>query len=88
MDYPHPLVTMSAEGTLDYSKVYDVGIGVWDKVAIYYGYPVSPQAPTRPRRSRQFSRMDTRRISGTSNQDIDADPRVDTWSNGTDATAN
>ena len=34
MDYPHPLVTLKADGTLDYSKVYDVGIGAWDKIAI------------------------------------------------------
>ena len=38
MDYPHPLVTLKADGTLDYSKVYAVGIGEWDKVAIRYGY--------------------------------------------------
>ena len=38
MDYPHPLVTMGTDGTLDYSKVYDVGIGAWDKVAITYAY--------------------------------------------------
>ena len=25
MDYPHPLVTLKADGTLDYSQVYDVG---------------------------------------------------------------
>ena len=42
MDYPHPLVTMKADGTLDYSKVYDVGIGAWDKVAITYGYEDFP----------------------------------------------
>ena len=42
MDYPHPLVTLKADGTLDYSKVYDVGIGAWDKVAITYGYSDFP----------------------------------------------
>jgi hypothetical protein len=26
LDYPHPLVTLKADGSLDYSKVYDVGI--------------------------------------------------------------
>ena len=34
MDYPHPLVTLKPDGTLDYSQVYAKGIGEWDKVAI------------------------------------------------------
>ena len=42
MDYPHPLVKLKADGTLDYSKAYAVGIGEWDKVAITYGYSEFP----------------------------------------------
>ena len=38
MDYPHPLVTLKADGTLDSSSVYARGIGEWDKVAIAWGY--------------------------------------------------
>lgn len=38
MDYPHPLITVSPDGRMDFSKVYDVGIGEWDKVAINWGY--------------------------------------------------
>jgi Met-zincin len=38
MDYPHPLVALKSDGTLDYSQVYASGIGEWDKVAIGYGY--------------------------------------------------
>ncbi|HEU5162606.1 MAG TPA: DUF5117 domain-containing protein, partial [Thermoanaerobaculia bacterium] len=30
MDYPHPLVTLKPDRALDYSQVYDVGIGAWD----------------------------------------------------------
>ena len=71
MDYPHPLVTMKADNTLDYSKVYDVGIGAWDKVAITYGYRTSPPAPTRRKRSPRSSRKGTRRNCGTS--------RIRTW---------
>jgi hypothetical protein len=37
MDYPHPLVTLGPDGTLDYSQVYAAGTGEWDKVAIKYG---------------------------------------------------
>ena len=38
MDYPHPWVTLGSGGTPDVSQAYPVGIGVWDKVAINYGY--------------------------------------------------
>lgn len=38
MDYPHPLVSLDAKGNLDFSKVYDTGIGEWDKVSINWGY--------------------------------------------------
>ena len=38
MDYPHPLVTLDAQGRPDLSHAYATGIGAWDKVAITYGY--------------------------------------------------
>ncbi len=38
MDYPHPLVRLAADGTIDMSKVYDYNIGAWDKIAINWGY--------------------------------------------------
>ena len=38
MDYPGPLVKLSADGGLDVSDAYATGIGEWDKVAIAYGY--------------------------------------------------
>jgi Met-zincin/Domain of unknown function (DUF5117) len=38
MDYPHPWVTVGADGTPDLSHAYPAGIGIWDKVAIDYGY--------------------------------------------------
>jgi hypothetical protein len=37
MDYPHPYVTLK-DGVPDLSHAYPVGIGIWDKVAITYGY--------------------------------------------------
>ena len=36
MDYPHPLIALNEDGSLDFSEVYDVDIGDWDKVAITY----------------------------------------------------
>jgi hypothetical protein len=38
MDYPQPLVTLKADGTIDLSEPYTSEIGAWDKVAIDYGY--------------------------------------------------
>jgi hypothetical protein len=37
MDYPHPWVTLK-DGVPDLSQAYPAGIGLWDKVAIDYGY--------------------------------------------------
>jgi hypothetical protein len=42
MDYPHPLVTIKNDSTLDLSDAYAAGIGEWDKVAIAYGYQDFP----------------------------------------------
>lgn len=38
MDYPAPLVTVGADGMLDFSQAYGVGIGEWDKVAATWLY--------------------------------------------------
>lgn len=38
MDYPAPWVTVGPNGVPDVSHAYPVGIGIWDKVAIDYGY--------------------------------------------------
>ncbi len=42
MDYPAPRVGISAEGKLDFSKVYGVGVGAWDDQAIRFGYSEFP----------------------------------------------
>jgi hypothetical protein len=47
MDYPAPLVTLAADGTVDVSEAYAVGIGPWDVQAVRYGYtPFPPDAET------------------------------------------
>lgn len=42
MDYPHPTVKLDAQGNIDLSDAYALGIGDWDKVAITYGYQDFP----------------------------------------------
>lgn len=38
MDYPAPLVRAAPDGELDFSHVYDTGVGAWDVQAIRYAY--------------------------------------------------
>jgi hypothetical protein len=38
MDYPHPWVMLDQNGVPDLTSAYAVNIGLWDKVAINYGY--------------------------------------------------
>jgi hypothetical protein len=88
MDYPHPLVTLRADGSLDYSKVYDVGMGAWDKVAIAYGYQDFPAGTNEAAALAGILEEGHKKdLWYLSNQDLEAHPRVDQWSNGTDAVA-
>ena len=88
LDYPHPLVTLKPDNTLDYSKVYDVGIGAWDKVAIAFGYSDFPADTDEAKALAAILEEGHKKdLWYLSNQDMDAHPRVDQWSNGTDATA-
>ena len=38
MDYPHPYITLNANGEIDLSNAYKENIGLWDKYVIAYGY--------------------------------------------------
>ncbi|MBC8063571.1 MAG: zinc-dependent metalloprotease [Chlorobia bacterium] len=44
MDYPGPKLALRANGDIDFSQAYGVGIGDWDKFAIRYGYGTSTEA--------------------------------------------
>jgi hypothetical protein len=86
MDYPQPLAKLRPDGTLDLSDAYGFGIGDWDKVAIEYGY--SQFAPGTDEDSALEKILDDawqQDLKFLSNQDTDYNPRVDQWSNGTDA---
>ncbi len=88
MDYPHPLVTLRADGSLDYSEVYENGIAEWDSVSVIWGYQHFPPGTDEPVALRRI--LDDaweRDVRYMSNQDVDVHPAVDQWSNGTDAAA-
>jgi hypothetical protein len=88
MDYPHPLVTLKGDGSLDYSEVYEKALGEWDTVAIAYGYQDFPNN-TNEEQALQKILDDAwqRDVRYMTNQDVAANPRVDQWSNGTDPAA-
>jgi hypothetical protein len=88
LDYPHPWVTLRPDGSLDYSEVYDSGIGEWDSVAIRYGYEVFPSGTDEGEAlERILDDAWDRDIRYLTNQDIAVHPRADQWSNGADAGA-
>ncbi len=85
MDYPHPLITLNDDGSLDFSEVYDVDIGDWDKVAITYGYREFPSGTDEDAQLASILRVawgdDIRYMTG---QDASISPQADLWANGTD----
>jgi hypothetical protein len=83
MDYPHPLEKLRDDGSIDLSEAYQARIGDWDKVAIDYGYRQFPAGADEPAALAKILNdaweQDLRYMT---NQDTDAHPRVDQWSNG------
>ncbi len=49
MDYPPPFAQLKADGTVDLSDAYAVGIGEWDKVSIAFGYQDFPKNTDEPK---------------------------------------
>ncbi len=85
LDYPHPLIELNDDGSFDYSRVYDVGIGRWDKVAVAYGYQDFPEGTDEEAALQTIlSEAWEQDIRFLTNQDTSVNPRADQWSNGTD----
>jgi hypothetical protein len=95
MDYPAPYIMLGKDGVPDLSHAYPINIGIWDKVAINYGYrefdkggaPIEDPAAldTILRDSEKTGLIyitdeDSRPFSG-------AHPHAHLWDNGTDPTA-
>ena len=82
MDYPHPLEKLRPDGTIDLSEAYASRIGDWDKVAINYGYRQLPKGDEQPALAKILDDAWAEDLRYMTNQDTDAHPRVDQWSNG------
>ncbi len=92
MDYPPPRILIDAEGDLDVSQAYGVGVGAWDRHAIRYAYaePRPGQAEDEllasiveeglARGLRFISDADARPAGG-------AHPKAHLWDDGPDAAA-
>ncbi len=85
LDYPHPLITLRQDGSLDLSQAYEVGIGEWDKVSIRFGYSQFPSGANEAAELRKILddawALDLRYMT---NQDMSLNPSVDQWNNGVD----
>ena len=88
LDYPHALITLKSDGTMDLSQAYAVGIGDWDKVSIQFGYsqfaPGTDEAGALRKILEGAWAQDLRYMT---NQDLDGNGNVDQWNNGTDVAA-
>ncbi len=59
MDYPHPMITLDANGRPDLTHAYTVGVGAWDKAAIAYGYTQFPAGVDERKQLDAMLRADT-----------------------------
>ena len=82
MDYPHPQEELKPDGTIDLSHAYQARIGDWDKVAINYGYRQLPVGDEQAALTRILDDAWAKDLIYLTNQDLDAHPKVDQWSNG------
>ena len=90
MDYPHPLVTIKNDSTLDLSNAYAMGIGEWDKVTISYGYQDFPNGTDEHKALNDFILDAAKRgLVFLTDQDArpqgSSSPQSHLWDNGTNA---
>ncbi len=82
MDYPHPLEKLREDGSIDLSEAYPQHIGDCDKVAINYGYRPVPKGDEQAALTKILDDAWEQDLRYLTNQDTDAHPRTDQWSNG------
>jgi hypothetical protein len=88
MDYPHPYVTLK-DGIPDLSHAYPVGIGIWDEVAIDYGYrEFSPKTDERTALDKILADSEKTGLIYITDEDArpfgSAQPHAHLWDNGAD----
>lgn len=91
-DYPAPLVTVAADGTLDLSDAYAQGIGDWDKVAATWLYaqfaPDTDEAAALDKILADAYASGLRYIADSEARDVGTGhPYASVWDNGADPVA-
>lgn len=90
MDYPAPLFSLKADGTVDLSKAYASGIGGWDKRVILYGYQDFPAGTNEDKALKDIISETLKQgylyITDEDARPADgAHPQAHLWDNGTNA---
>ncbi|ULQ55393.1 zinc-dependent metalloprotease [Flavihumibacter rivuli] len=90
MDYPHPAVSLDANGNISMENAYDNKIGEWDKVAITWGYQDFPEGTNEPEALKGILDAASRKgLQFISDRDARAPgglhPQAHLWDNGADA---
>jgi hypothetical protein len=90
MDYPHPMIRLTANGEMDFSQVYDDKIGEWDKVSITWGYQDFPAGVNEQQALNTILTNATKKgLQFISDRDARAPgglhPTAHLWDNGTNA---
>lgn len=90
MDYPHPVVKLAPDGTIDLSDAYATGIGDWDRVAVTWGYAhLPPGTDERAALDRVLAEARSRGLTFLTDEDArptgGAHPAAHLWDNGNDA---
>ena len=92
MDYPAPLATLAADGSIDLSSAYATGMGAWDSVAVAYGYRDVPAGAEGERQlAAIIASARGRGLLFLTDQDARSQgsmhPEAHLWDNGKDAAA-
>ena len=90
MDYPHPLVKLTATGNIDLNNAYDNKIGEWDKIAITWGYQdFAPSTNETTALNKMLTDATKKGLQFISDRDARAagglHPTAHLWDNGNDA---
>ena len=87
MDYPVALAELKDDGTIDLSNSYHQNIGIWDKMAINWGYREFPnRTDDRAALEKILDDAWKEDLRYFTNQDIDIHPSADQWTNGQNQT--
>ena len=92
MDYPHPWIKLSSDGSIDLSQAYATGIGDWDKVSIQFGYSdFAPGTDEHAALGKIITDAAARGLTFLTDQDArpagSASPYTNLWDNGKDPVA-